>query len=347
MSGAVSVAVVGLGFGASHARVLNELPEAKLAAVCDTDAARLAEVASKTGAQGFTDVREMLRSVPLDAVVIAVPPRLHEPVARAVIAAGCAVLVEKPLAPTLDEGARLAEAASKANVPLMAGHIERYNAAIIEMGRRVAAGDIGAVVQMSARRLAYFVERARDVDVGVIQDLAYHDIDIMRYISGTEVESAYAQTHSGAKTPYDDALLGTLRFAAPGGGRGALGSLEVNWLSPRKVRDLDVLGEAGLLSADYGDFRNAKLRFQPAQSVRESAPAEGPMQMAGLEPPAAVDVQIEAQEPLVRELADFVRAVRDGAPMPVTVEDTLATLAVVDALAESARTGLPVVPERV
>src|SRR4051812_47412531 len=96
----ISIAVVGLGFGANHARVLDAMPGVRLAALCDANAQRLEDAARGRAAHAYTDLRTMLREERLDAVVVAVPPRLHETVALSVIAAGCAVLVEKPLAPS-------------------------------------------------------------------------------------------------------------------------------------------------------------------------------------------------------------------------------------------------------
>ncbi len=338
------IAVVGLGFGANHARVLSELPGVKLAAVCDLDEARLSTATRGRDAKPYTDYRRLFAEEPLDAAIIAVPARLHETVALAAIGAGCAVLVEKPLAPTFEEGRRLATAATAAGVPLMAGHIERFNPAVRELVRRVRAGEAGRILQINARRLAYFAERSRDVDVGVVHDLALHEIDLMLLLLGTTVERAYAETWTGVRTPFDDSLSGLLRFqAGADGAPGAVGSLEVNWLSPRKVRELTVLGERGYFFVDY---QKQTLAFQAAQALRDDpAAAEADLvKIAGAEPGPVVSIPIEPREPLAQELSAFLTALRDSAPMPVTGDKALAALAVAHALTESARTGLPVAP---
>ena len=337
----IAVAVVGLGFGANHARVLSHMPGVKLT-VCDLEPARL-QVAGIAGAPAYADYQTMLERERPDAVVVAVPTRLHVEVALAAIDAGAGVLVEKPLASSLAEGRRLTRAAAQAGVVLMPGHIERFNPAVQALALCVRGDKVGRVLQIGARRLAYFVPRARDVDVGVVHDLAYHDIDTLRHIDGSEVERVFAETQRDVHTPYDDSLSAVLRFES-----GVIGTLEVNWLSPRKVRELSVLGERGALLAEYADFRSPRLEYQPSQTLQETpGPGEAALvRVRGDEPPPPRRIPVEPLEPLQEELAAFVLAVRDRTPPPVTAADALATLAVADALTESARTGLPVLPSR-
>ncbi len=337
----LNAAVIGLGFGANHARVLHELPGVRLAAVCDRDPDRLARAGAGRDLHTYTDHRQMLEAERLDAVVIAVPARLHEIVATDAVAAGCGVLVEKPLAPSLDSGRRIVAAARQAGVPLMPGHIERFNPAVQELLRRVRAGEAGHVLQMTASRLAYFADRTRDVDVGVIHDLAFHEIDVMRALAGADVERVFAEIQSGVLTPFDDAVSGLLRFEATAAGPGAVGSLTVHWLSPRKVRQLCVLGERGEFVLDY---QEQTLTFQPTQHIDGAAPSDeaAPVSLRGAEPDPAADIPIEKKEPLKQELSAFLDAVRDGTPPPVTGEEALAALTIADALGQSGRTGLPV-----
>ena len=336
----LAVGVVGLGFGANHARVLSEMAGVRLAAVCDTDAKRLAAVAGARGARGYADYEAMLCQERLDALVIAAPARLHEAVALAAIEAGVAVLVEKPLAPSLEDGRRLVRAAADAGAPLMAGHIERFNPALQALAGMVRAGDIGRILQLTARRSAAM--RLPPKDVNVVHDSALHDIDAMRFVVGAEVDEVYAAAQTGIVTESENSLLGLLRFE-PSGGTSALASLEVNWLSPRRLRDLAVLGDEGMLVLDYAAqtldyYRTPAVRSGPVQdweASRSSGATEG------------VRIPVEPREQLVQELEAFVSVVRDRCPMPVTAEDALAALAIADALTESARTGRPVTPVKV
>lgn len=330
MTRELSVAVVGLGFGANHARVINALPGARLAAAVDRDPGRLE--AAPPGAARYTNIEAMLREQTPDAVIVAVPAGAHIAVATAAIDAGCAVMVEKPLAPTYEEGVALVEAATRRGVPLMAGHIERFNPALQELARRVAAGEIGAVIQLTARRMGAI--RYPPADVNVVHDSALHDIDAMRFVLGREVRSVYAAARHGLRMPVEDSIAGVLHFEAPHGAEPAIATLEVSWLSPRRVRDLAVLGEDGLFVLRYA-----------AQSLeRYAMPSRsGPVQAWSLQPSPedgiAERIAVEPREQLVQELEAFVSAVRDGGPMPVSADDALAALRIADAITASARGG--------
>ena len=332
----LAIGVVGLGFGANHARVLERTTGVRLAALCDRDESRLAAAAKGRSAAAYSDFEAMLRGEKLDGVVIAVPEALHLPFAMKAIEAGCAVLVEKPLAPSYEEGAKLVQAAAAAGVPLMAGHIERFNPAVQELRRRVQAGQVGDVLHLAARRTAPM--RVRTQDVNVVHDSALHDIDAMRYVLGSEVESVFAQAQSNVLQPFEDSIAGVMRFAGRDGAAGAIGSLEVNWLSPLRIRELTVLGTKGILVLDYAA---QTLEFHKAASRAAEAAREWSTEASRLRDPAA-QIPIERREQLVQELEAFVAAVRDGTPMPVSGEDALQTLAVADALTQSARSGKPV-----
>jgi UDP-N-acetylglucosamine 3-dehydrogenase len=340
MTRELAFGVIGLGFGANHARVLHGLPGVRLAAVCDLDESRLAAASEGRQVLIYQDHAAMLRDQRLDAVVVATPERLHVPIALAAIEAGCAVLVEKPLAPSYEEAAELVGAASAAGVPLMAGHIERFNPAVQKMRHLVQEGRAGDVLHLAARRTAPMRERAQDVNV--IHDSALHDIDAMRYVLGEEVDSVFAQSQSGINMPFEDTLAGVLRFAPSGGRAGAIGSLEVNWLSPLRIRELTVLGTKGILVLDYAA---QTLEFHAAASRPAGAARDWSTESSRLRDPQA-QIPIEPREQLLLELSAFVEALRNSEPMPVSGEDALQTLAVADALTQSARSGKTVTVRR-
>jgi predicted dehydrogenase len=209
-----------------------------------------------------------------------------------------------------------------------------------ELKRRLQAGEAGRVIQVTSRRLAYFVDRPRDFDIGVIHDLAFHDIDVMRMLTGAEVERLYAETLTGIRTPFEDSLNGTLRFKAAEPGSSVIGTLEVNRLSARVVRELTVLGTGGEFVLDY---RAQSLEFRPAQSLHTEAATpqqEAPIvRLQGEDPSAPIRIVVQHREPLLAELSAFVDALRSGGPMPVSTQDALAALQIADALTESGRSG--------
>ena len=308
------VGVIGLGsMGASHARVYDEIERVELAAVADTSRERL----QQAGVATYADYRRMLAEERLDAVSVCVPTLLHREVALAAIEADIAVLVEKPIAATVADGEAMALAAEQAGLPLMVGHVERFNPAVLAVRQLLEAGELGRVYQVSARRVGPFPERVRDV--GVVQDLAPHDIDVMRFLLESEVERAYAETLQGVATEHEDMLWGILRFE-----NGAVGMLEVNWLTPVKVRELSVLGEKGLLRADYLSQEVVVYTKGEGVETRDAAPTI---------------VAVQKAEPLRLELEAFVDAVRRGVAPPVSAADGLVALQIASMLVESALTG--------
>jgi predicted dehydrogenase len=323
--------------GANHARVYGEIDGVELAAVADTDAARVAAGIDGRAARGYNDYRRLLDEERIDFVSVCVPTRAHLDVAADVIAHGVPLLVEKPLAGTLDEGRRIAELARAAGVPLTAGHIERFNPAVVELKRRLLAGELGRVYQVHARRVGPFPERVRDV--GVVLDLAPHDIDVMRFLLESEITRVHAETEQRINTEREDMLIGMLRF-----GNGVVGVLDVNWLTPTKIRELSVLGERGMFVVDYlarelTFFENARA----GAPGRERQPADwAARHLKGVSEGARHAIAIDKREPLRVELEAFVAAVRDGTPPAVSPDDALAAIAVSEALVRAAEAGAAV-----
>ena len=332
-------AVIGLGaMGANHARVYAEIDGVELAAVADTDPARVDVATRGRGARGYGDYRRMLTEERVDLLTVAVPTRAHLDVAADVIERGVPLIVEKPLAATLAEGERLRDLAVAAGVPLMVGHIERFNPAVVELQRRLRAGELGRVFQVHARRVGPFPERVRDV--GVVLDLAPHDIDVMRFLLGSEVARVQAETEQRINTEHEDMLAGLLRFA-----NGVVGVLDINWLTPTKIRELSVLGERGMFVVDYlarelTFYENAHASGPPAA---EGQPVDwAARHLKGVSEGAVHMLHVEKREPLRVELEAFSRAVRDGMPVAVTADDGLAAMAAAEALVRSASSGASV-----
>jgi UDP-N-acetylglucosamine 3-dehydrogenase len=320
------VALVGLGaMGRNHLRVLGELEEVELAALCDQSKAVVESVGRELSIPGYTSWDEMLDREKLDVAVVAVPTRFHLQAAVAALGHGLHVLVEKPIASTLEEGRRLVDAARAAQRVLAVGHIERFNPAVRELRRRVGAGEIGRIFQIQARRQGPFPARIRDV--GVVIDLATHDLDLMYVLAGSEVLRLYAETEQRISTEHEDILNALLKFES-----GMLGVLQVNWLTPTKIREITVLGEKGLFVCNYltqelAYFKNADVT--PTAEERRAQPravVEG----------EAVTYPVTQAEPLRLELEAFFRAARGEAPTEVDGEAGLRALHLALALVTSA-----------
>jgi len=332
----LAAAVIGLGaMGINHARVYGEMEGVELVAAADPAAERR-RLATRPPSAGslrtYADYREMLARERLDLVSVAVPTRLHREVALAALERRVATLVEKPIAADLEEGQAILTAAEKAGCQLMVGHVERFNPAVQELKRRLEAGELGRVFLARAERVGPFSQRTRDV--GVVQDLATHDIDVMRFLLASEVERVYAETEAGLRTEHEDLLSAVMRFRS-----GVVGLLEVNWLTPAKVRRLALVGEAGMFVVDY---LTQELVFYERESTEAACPpGQGPSLAAltGGGEGAMTRIPVEKKEPLRAELEAFAESVARGTPSPVLAEDALAAVEVATRLVESGRTG--------
>jgi predicted dehydrogenase len=272
----------------------------------------------------------MLAEEQLDLVSIVAPTSLHLQVTLAALRAGANVLVEKPIAATRDEALEMMAAAEAAGRMLTVGHIERFNPVIRELRRRLEAGELGRIFQVKATRLGPFPARIRDV--GVVVDLAPHDLDVMRYLVGAEPMRLYAETERRIHTEHEDLFNGIIKFA-----NGVVGVLDINWLTPTKRRSLTVTGERGMYLADYinqdlvwwANPGATETWVNPGAGPRITSVTEGEMRR----------FSVDRQEPLAVELNEFARAVRDGGPPPVDPRDAMIALLLARKLVESAETG--------
>ncbi len=313
------VGVIGVGsMGSNHARVYAEIAE--LVGIADPDVKAGGAASNRFNASFFPDHKGLLQEK-LDAVSVCVPTSHHVRVAMDVIRAGVDLLVEKPLASTLAEARTIVDAAEDAGLTLAVGHVERYNPVINVVKMGLDAGQYGDLITIAARRVSSFPTRIRDV--GVVMDLGVHDIDILRYLVGSPVETVYTLSGRRMHERFEDHANLLLRFK-----NGVNGFIEVNWLTPMKVRRLSLTCLKNFVEVDYTD-----------QSVTVSASTLGPLDSANLyQIPLehhAQRISVRKEEPLKLELQDFLAAVREKRPPLVTGTDALETLKVAEAAIES------------
>ncbi len=326
----VRVGLAGLGsMGRNHLRVLASQPGCRLVAVADPVAAALESATAASGAQGFLEPLAMVREAELDAVVIAAPTMAHVPLALAAIERGLPVLVEKPLAATVEEAMRIVDASRARGVPVQVGHVERFNPAVLELGRLLEAGWLSSIYAIASRRAGPFPARIRDV--GVTVDLATHDVDILSWIAGERPERVYAELAQRLHATHEDLLFGLLHFPS-----GATGMLDVNWLTPAKRRQLVVTGEEGMFELDY---LTQRLTFT------KNADMAHPTLIGGYAPMFegdVADLPVDRTEPLAAELQAFLHIVRHGGRPIVDVEDGLWAVAIANGLLEAAAARRPI-----
>jgi len=329
MSARLRVGLAGLGsMGRNHLRHLSSREGCILAAVADPAEDLLADAVARTGAKGYEDALAMIDEAELEALVIAAPTTFHATLAHAAIERGLPVLVEKPLAATVDEGLALVAAARARGIPLQVGHVERFNPAVLELGRRIEKGWVGTLYSIASRRAGPFPARIRDV--GVTIDLATHDADILSWVAGERPTRVYAETAQRLHATNEDLLFGLLHFPS-----GATGMLDVNWLTPAKRRQLSVVGEAGMFELDY---LTQRLTFTSAD-VGSPTIIDG---YATTFEGNVVPVDVASHEPLAAELDAFLAVARDGGRPAVDGVDGLWALAIATGLLQASSDGRPV-----
>lgn len=302
------IGVIGVGaMGKHHARIYSEMRDVELVGVADINEKTAKEVATEYNSEAVSDCEHLLRN-DLDAVSIAVPTTFHKDIALKAANYGVHMLIEKPIAESVMSADVIINAVRREKLKLMIGHIERFNPAILKLKALIDAGELGEILSISCRRVGPYSPRIRDV--GIIIDLAVHDIDAISYLYGRRAMNVYSIAGNSFHTKEDHASI-LLKYDER-----RSGTVETNWLTPYKMRILTATGTEGVASADY-----------IAQSL-EIWKEEG-----------LIKVDIEKGEPLKIEIAHFLHSIiHDREPEP-SGEEGKYTLQVAIAAIESYKKG--------
>ena len=313
-------ALVGLGImGANHARVLSNLEGVDLVAVADPQG----DIKGKLpGTEILTSVDEVIKKK-VDYCVIAAPTAYHEEISLKLIEAGIHILIEKPIAHTFESANKIATACRGKGVIGAVGHIERFNSALQQARIRILNGDLGEIYQISTRRLGPFP--ARIADVGVVMDLATHDIDLTSWIADSSYQIVSAQSATQSGRAHEDlvAVVGQLK-------NGVVVNHLVNWLSPLKERKTIITGEKGTyvvdtLTSDLSFYANGTVNVAQQQIAHFKGVSQGDIQIYAFNKP----------EPLVLEHQNFRDAVLGLKSEIVTLESGTRTVEVAEAIIRS------------
>jgi UDP-N-acetylglucosamine 3-dehydrogenase len=324
MSAVLRAGLIGLGMmGRNHARVLRSLPDVELVAAVDPRD-------PPQPAYGRVDVARSVNELVrrgIDLCVVATPTSTHESIGLELAEAGVPTLIEKPLAHDSKAAQTIADAFARNGVIGCVGHIERYNPALQDMRRRLAAAELGDLLQIVTRRQGPFP--ARVADAGVVLDLATHDIDLTAWITGLPYRSVSARVAHRSGRAHEDLVSAIGELAS-----GVVVTHVVNWLSPFKERVTTVTGELGslvadTLTADLTFYQNGTVPAQWDRMAAFRGVSEGNMTRFALAKP----------EPLHTELSQFAAAVRGEPAALVTMAEGCATVRVAEAVREAAATG--------
>ncbi|MBI2646930.1 Gfo/Idh/MocA family oxidoreductase [Candidatus Woesearchaeota archaeon] len=322
----LKVAVIGVGaMGKSHARVYSKMKNVKLVAVCDSNKNTAKSIAEMYNANYYLIYMDMLKKENLDAISVCVPTILHKKVAIDVIRSNINVLVEKPIAISIQEAQEIIQEANKHNVSLMVGHIERFNPVVIELKKRIEKNELGKIYKVHCIRQSPFPQRI--VDVGVIVDLAIHEIDTLQYLIKSKIKRLYAETAQRIHSTHEDLLIGTIRFE-----NGILGVINANWLTPKKIREITITGEKGMFVANY---LTQQLHFYENEYFRDNSGYNS--NFINIIEGRINKIKIKNQEPLANELQAFITSILKNNPPPITGKEGLDALHIAKKFIESSK----------
>jgi UDP-N-acetylglucosamine 3-dehydrogenase len=302
----LGVAVIGTGFwGKNHARVYKELENTDLIAICDVNPERAKAIADQYGVKAYTDSSVMLKNPEIQAISVCTwSIKLAEEALKG-LNAGKHVLVEKPMATDTKQAQMLLDTAKANDLQLSVGFLMRFIPGLQQIKDAVKTKKIGELVSATAKRVTQWPERIGDV--GVVKDTAIHDIDVMRFISGEDPVGVYAKMGSMRHRQFEDYAQIMLTYES-----GKTAFIESNWLTPYKIRSLNVTGSEAIMRLDYNSqelwIENAEENLQP---------------------------RIPFAEPLKAELKHFAESITENKPPMITGEDGYKALEIALAAMES------------
>ena len=298
----LNVAVIGLGnMGRHHARVLSELEEAKLVAVSDLDEKQGRKIAQRYGSVFYKDYKEMLDRGDIDAVSVAVPTSLHKEVALECIKRGIPALIEKPIADSPEAGEEIVQAAEKEGVFLAVGHVERFNPAVQKLKEIIEQNRLERITSVVARRVGIFPPQVKDADV--IVDLAVHDIDVCNFLLNRRPRRIYARAGKALNSKRADFAGLFLDYD------GVDVFIQVNWITPVKIRELNVTGTKGYVELNY---ITQKLKIYES-NYEKSFDSFGDF-VVKFGTPNVQEVHVKTGEPLKIELENFIKCLQSKRP---------------------------------
>lgn len=311
---ALNIGVIGLGaIGQKHCEALAGIRQANLVAVADINEAVLTAAAQKFTAAPYTDYKSLLQHEGLEAVVVATPDDFHREPCVLAAETGLHILVEKPIATTEEDARAIITAAETANVQLMVGFTLRFVPHYLKVKEAVTSGQLGQVISVFARRLNVISQAERiNGRCGVLHFLGIHDFDVLRWIVGSEPVSIYSEASTSVerKFPHEDETFTTIRFA-----NGVVACAHIGWNLPDNHpggRDfkLDISGDQGSLNMDLAT-QGVKIYTKSGHKFPSTAPGLG------------------------EEDRVFVDCILDDRPVPVTGQDGLVALRMVNAALDS------------
>ncbi len=323
----VKIGVIGLGsMGKNHARVCSEIPNVELIGVADVDPTTVHAIADRFQTKGYTDYNKLLPHI--DAAIIATPTNTHYEIASKLIKNEKHLLIEKPITDSVNNAKKLIQDAEKHQVTIAVGHIEKHNPVVNFVKEGLTSKKFGELIALTSKRVSNLPTRIKDV--GVIFDFGVHDIDIMRYLAG-DIISVYARAGTFNKNiTHEDHAHIVLNFK-----NGITGIIQVNWLTPMKIRKLSLTCSNCFVEADYIN-QSATISSSSFTQINENNLYHVPIQYN------INEISLQRKEPLRNEIEDFITAMTKNIKPLATGEDGLKTIEVAEAATQSYKKGTEV-----
>ena len=308
----IRTAVIGAGsMGKHHARVYSEISD--LAFIVEPNEKLGKEVATKYGAKWLSNYEDLYDKV--DAVSIVVPTTLHREIFEDLCLANINIIVEKPLALSIEECQSMIEKSKNSNLSLGVGHIERHNEVVKYCKEKITSGYWGNIKSISARRFSSFPKRI--TDVGVMLDLTIHDVDVISYLLGLKASQVFTLGGTSKNKKYEDNIFMLLDFPNK-----ITASCQTSWLTPNRVRDLSIISDTHYIEINY-----LKQEIMEYDTVHFEEPEL---------------IKLDYKEPLRNELIDFLTSIQKSSTPLVSLADGMQALKIVTAGLESLDKKAPV-----
>ena len=310
MTKTVNVGIIGIGaMGYNHIRVLLGLEGVKLVAIADLNEGTLEKVSSEFRIPNtYISYNEMLKKHKFDVIIIATPTKFHKKIAIDCLKSGINVFVEKPIADSVPDAKEMIKLADKHKKLLIVGHIERFNPVVVKFKEFIDQKMLGNIYLVNTIRAGPYPKRIKDV--GVLVDLAVHDIDIIRYLVG-EIKQIYSQLINSGKVPiYCKSMFKIYPDIN--------GSSEFSWVSPKRTRIIQIYGTNGILEGNYQDQTLKFYENSESDQQQHTMDYYKDMFMLGnISSGKIIEYPIKKEEPLKIELEHLMDCVRGNKKLPM------------------------------
>lgn len=324
-------AVIGIGsMGRHHVRNYAQIPNVDLVGISDLDEEAGQKLSTKFETKLYTDYKKLLEIERPDIVSLAVPTKLHHELAMGIIRRNVHILIEKPITYNVDEAREIIEEAKKVGVKVTVGHIERFNPAVVKLKELIADGKLGTIVSIMARRAGTIPARIKDANV--IVDIGVHDIDLLNFILESRPTNVYASGGRAILKKHEDYADIFLEYPNSPEGLKTTGHIQVNWLTPVKIRKINVTGTRGYAVVNLLTQELILFDTQYTQEFDDFDDYIGKFKENN-----GKKIKVDLKEPLRLQLESFIKAISTGSEVSVKAEDGLLALRIAILATETIR----------